>query len=67
MTRTSRTRVVLGGPMNGQRVTIMHGSTMVCAGSGFRYRKHGISYWVPSSDSDEEASQRIREHLEQRN
>ncbi len=54
-------RTVLGGAMHGQRITILHGSTMVAMSSGDEYRRHGLHWWVPVEDTDEEATARVRE------
>lgn len=58
----ARRRTVLGGAMDGQVVTIRHGSTMVHAPSGDRYRRYGDRWWVPWHDSDEEAAARVRDN-----
>lgn len=60
MNVTARRRLVLGGAMNGQVVTVLHGSVMTHAPSGDTYRRYGDQWWVPSSDTDEEAAVRVQ-------
>ena len=56
----ARRRAVLGGAMHGQTVTVLHGSVMTHAPSGDQYRRHGDHWWVPNTDTDEQAAERIR-------
>jgi len=60
MRLTARRRAVLGGAMDGQTVTVLHGSVMTHAPSGDQYRRHGEHWWVPVLDTDDEASERVR-------
>lgn len=60
-----RTRIVLGGRMHGRRVAVPHGSTMVDAATGNKYRRHGLSWWVPQDDTDEQAMERIKAYERQ--
>ena len=54
-------RTVLGGSMHGRTVQVLHGSTMVAAGSGDQYRRYTDAFWVPVDDTDEDAARRVAE------
>lgn len=54
-------RVVLGGSMHGQKVQVLHGSTMRSAVSGDEYRRYTDAFWVSAMDTDEEAAKRVAE------
>lgn len=60
MVTVTTSRIVLGGAMHGHRVRVLHGSTMRHAPSGDTYRRHGLHWWVPDSDTEEEARQRVK-------
>lgn len=57
---TAKRRTVLGGAMNGQVVTVLHGSIMTHAPTGDQYRRYGDHWWVPVDDTDDDAAERVK-------
>ncbi len=58
--RVKTKRMVLGGAMHGQRVTVLRGSTMKSAASGDIYKRYDLDWWVPYEDTDDQAAERVR-------
>lgn len=61
-----RQRTALGGGAHGMLFFIRHGNTMHYAPTGDVYRKHGLSWFVPLADTDEQALDRIARWKAQR-
>jgi hypothetical protein len=59
--RENSRRVVLGGAMHGQAVTILHGSKITHMPSGDTYKRYGNLWWVPEADDQAASEKRIVE------